>query len=79
MEVGDRQREEQKKEEVQEEQPRRSRARKRRWAAAALVLLLAAGIGAIWFATFKWQLGKMPLLPLHDTRFEGVLEHEHGD
>ena len=36
-------------------------------------------IGAIWFATFRWQLGKMPLLPLHDARFEGVLEHEHGD
>ncbi len=26
-----------------------------------------------------WQLKKLPLLPLHDPRFEGVLLHEHGD
>ena len=36
-------------------------------------------IGAIWAATYFWQLGKMPLLPLHDPRFEGELQHEHGD
>jgi hypothetical protein len=42
-------------------------------------IVMVVLIGAIWFTTFKWQLGKMPLLPLHDTRFEGVLEHEHGD
>jgi hypothetical protein len=36
-------------------------------------------IGAIWIATYFWQLGKMPLLPLHDPRFEGELQHEHGD
>jgi hypothetical protein len=36
-------------------------------------------IGAAWCATYFWQLGKMPLLPLHDPRFEGVLSHEHGD
>ena len=36
-------------------------------------------IGALWIATYFWQLGKMPLLPLHDPRFEGELQHEHGD
>jgi hypothetical protein len=24
-------------------------------------------------------LKKMPMLPLHDPRFEGELQHEHGD
>ncbi|MGD0425479.1 MAG: hypothetical protein ABSC10_02055 [Candidatus Acidiferrales bacterium] len=38
-----------------------------------------AVIGALWIATYFWQLGKMPLLPLHDPRFEGELQHEHGD
>ena len=37
------------------------------------------GIGGLWLAAFTWQLKKMPLLPLHDPRFEGVLLHEHGD
>ena len=37
------------------------------------------GIGGLWIAAFTWQLKKMPLLPLHDPRFEGVLQHEHGD
>jgi hypothetical protein len=37
------------------------------------------GIGGLWVATFAWQLKKLPLLPLHDPRFEGVLLHEHGD
>jgi uncharacterized BrkB/YihY/UPF0761 family membrane protein len=36
-------------------------------------------IGFIWIATYFWQLGRMPLLPLHDPRFEGALQHEHGD
>ena len=36
-------------------------------------------IGIIWIATYFWQLGKLPLLPLHDPRFEGELQHEHGD
>jgi hypothetical protein len=36
-------------------------------------------IGIIWIATYFWQLGKMPLLPLHDPRFEGELQHDHGD
>jgi hypothetical protein len=37
------------------------------------------GIGGIWVAAFCWQLKKMPLVALHDTRFPAVLEHEHGD
>ncbi|MGB0036627.1 MAG: hypothetical protein WBP79_14245 [Candidatus Acidiferrales bacterium] len=37
------------------------------------------GIGGIWVGTFAWQLKKWPLLPQHDPRFEGALEHEHGD
>lgn len=37
------------------------------------------GIGGLWLAAFTWQLKKLPLLPLHDPRFEGVLLHEHGD
>jgi hypothetical protein len=37
------------------------------------------GIGGLWLAAFAWQLKKMPLLPLHDPRFEGALQHEHGD
>jgi hypothetical protein len=39
------------------------------------------GIGCIFVGTFIWQLKKMPLLPLHDPRFEGAHEtqYEHGD
>jgi hypothetical protein len=37
------------------------------------------GIGGAWLSAFLWQLKQLPLLPLHDPRFEGVLEHEHGD
>jgi hypothetical protein len=33
------------------------------------------GIGGIWIATFLWQLKKLPLLPEHDPRFEGALNH----
>jgi hypothetical protein len=42
-------------------------------------ILAAIGIGGIWLGTYIWQLKKMPLLPLHDPRFEGALQHEHGD
>jgi hypothetical protein len=38
-----------------------------------------AGIGGVWVFAFMGQLKKMPLLPLHDPRFEGVMEHSHGD
>jgi hypothetical protein len=41
--------------------------------------LAVIGIGGIWVGTYIWQLKKMPLLPLHDPRFEGALQHEHGD
>ena len=44
-----------------------------------LDLVLWAVIGAIWVSVFYWQLKRMPLLPLHDPRFEGALHHEHGD
>jgi hypothetical protein len=37
------------------------------------------GIGGIWLGAFLGQLKKLPLLPLHDPRFEAVLEHQHGD
>jgi len=37
------------------------------------------GIGGLWLAAFYGRLKKLPLLPLHDPRFEGVLEHQHGD
>jgi hypothetical protein len=45
----------------------------------ALDLLALIGVGGVWLSGFLWQLKKRPLLPLHDPRFEGVLEHQHGD
>jgi hypothetical protein len=45
----------------------------------ALDLLAIIGIGGVWVGGYLWQLKKRPLLPLHDPRFEGVLEHQHGD
>jgi hypothetical protein len=44
-----------------------------------LDIFALVGIGGVWVATYMAQLKKMPLLPLHDPRFEGVLEHQHGD
>ncbi len=44
-----------------------------------LDLFAVLGIGGVWLAAFLGQLKKLPLLPLHDPRFEGVLEHGHGD
>jgi hypothetical protein len=44
-----------------------------------LDLFALVGIGGLWLGTFLGQLKKLPLLPLHDPRFEGVLEPEHGD
>lgn len=43
-------------------------------------IVLPFGLGAIWFAYFIWQLQKMPILPVHDPRLEGLAEHapEHG-
>jgi hypothetical protein len=40
------------------------------------------GIGGLWFGMFLGELKKLPLLPLHDPRFEGanaLMEHQHGD
>lgn len=37
------------------------------------------GIGGLWVGAFFWQLRKWPILPAHDPRFEGALQHEHGD
>lgn len=44
-----------------------------------LDLFALVGIGGLWLGTFMGQLQKLPLLPLHDPRFEGVLEPQHGD
>jgi len=44
-----------------------------------LDVFAVVGIGGLWLAAFYGQLKKLPLLPLHDPRFEGVLEHQHGD
>jgi hypothetical protein len=44
-----------------------------------LDVLALVGIGGVWIGAYMAQLKKMPLLPLHDPRFEGVLEHSHGD
>ena len=44
-----------------------------------LDLFAVAGIGGVWLGMFLRQLMKLPLLPVHDPRFEGALEHEHGD
>ncbi len=40
------------------------------------------GIAGLWFGMFLGELKKLPLLPLHDPRFEGakaLMEHQHGD
>jgi hypothetical protein len=44
-----------------------------------LDILFLAIIGAIWLSLYFREVKKMPLLPLHDPRFEGELQHEHGD
>ena len=40
-----------------------------------LDFLLPVGMGGIWVAAFVRQLKSRPLLPLHDARFAGALEH----
>ncbi len=50
-----------------------------RFGAMLLDVVFLVLIGAIWVAAYFWQLKRMPLLPRHDPRFEGVLDHEHGD
>jgi hypothetical protein len=44
-----------------------------------LDVLVLVGVGGLWLAAFYAQLRKLPLLPLHDPRFEAFLEHQHGD
>ena len=44
-----------------------------------LDIVFIAGIGVIWVSLYLREVKKMPLLPLHDPRFEGELQHEHGD
>ena len=44
-----------------------------------LDIFAVIGIGGVWVGAYMAQLKKMPLLPLHDPRFAGVLEHQHGD
>jgi hypothetical protein len=41
---------------------------------------LPLGMGGIWFAYFLWQLQRMPILPVHDPRMEGIAGEavEHG-
>jgi hypothetical protein len=43
-------------------------------------LALPFGLGGIWFAFFLWQLGQMPILPVHDPRMEEIIEQaaQHG-
>ena len=38
-------------------------------------VLAPIGIGGLWIAAFLTQLKGKPLLPLHDSRFEGALGH----
>jgi len=33
------------------------------------------GMGGLWIAVFVWQLQRRPLLPLHDPRLQGAIEH----
>ncbi|MGB8592543.1 MAG: hypothetical protein WCD40_14295, partial [Candidatus Acidiferrales bacterium] len=40
-----------------------------------LDLTAAIAVGGLWLAAFIWQLKRRPLLPLHDPRFEGVVQH----
>ena len=42
-----------------------------------LDFLLPVGMGGIWVAAFVRQLKSRPLLPLHDPRFAGAVEHGH--
>jgi hypothetical protein len=49
-----------------------------------LDILALVAVGGLWLAAFYAQLRRLPLLPLHDPRFETFLEHqrleyEHGD
>ena len=36
------------------------------------------GVGGLWLATFLWQLGRRPLLPVHDPDLAPALEPAHA-
>jgi len=38
-------------------------------------LTAVVGVGGIWVGAYVWQLKRRPLLPVHDPRFEGAVEH----
>jgi len=40
-----------------------------------LDIVAPLGIGGLWVAVFVWQLQRRPLLPLHEPRLQGALEH----
>ena len=40
-----------------------------------LDVVAPVGIGGLWIAVFVWQLQRRPLLPLHDPRLQGAMEH----
>jgi hypothetical protein len=44
-----------------------------------LDIFAVVGIGGVWVGAFFRELKRWPLLPVHDPRFEGALQHEHGD
>ena len=47
-----------------------------------LDIFAVIGIGGLWIGMFMGELRKLPLLPLHDPRFEGAeatMEHQHGE
>ncbi len=40
-----------------------------------LYLTAPLAVGGIWLATFLWQLGKRPLMPVHAINLEAALQH----
>jgi hypothetical protein len=40
-----------------------------------LDIVAPLGIGGLWMAVYVWQLQRRPLLPLHDPRLQGAIEH----
>ena len=40
-----------------------------------LDVVASLGIGGLWIAVYVWQLQRRPLLPLHEPRLQGALDH----
>jgi hypothetical protein len=38
-------------------------------------VLAPVGVGGLWLATFLWQLGKRPLLPMNDPEMLQAVAH----